>query len=204
MTPRLPSFPSLDRVVALMRARRFVVFTRGDLNLNLVGVRTHGRKAGAFDDWLVVFYKVGGVWRYHAFEATTDPGGFYLEEPLDPEGCAIMAPGQYRRAYKVGQHRGRAALVNRGAGVETHPAYFRDDTRDEVLDLNPERLVEGDSIGLHIHDAGELNDAGRPVDRWSAGCQVLAHAEDLELLLYLCKRSAKLYGPVFSYTLIDL
>ena len=59
-------------------------------------------------------------------------------------------------------------------------------------------LDEG-MFGIHIHKAGE---ASTQVDRWSAGCQVLARKADFLRMMELYDASAALYGPRVTYTLL--
>lgn len=95
--------PSVDKIVKVMKKKRYKVFEnlKGH-DLNLVGIRTSSIEANTFDDWLTVFYKFDNVWNSFAFPATTDPGTFYRKEPLNVKGTAVMKPGQYRGAYKIG------------------------------------------------------------------------------------------------------
>jgi hypothetical protein len=57
-------------------------------DLNLVGVRSKEMRAGAFDDWIMCFYRMEGKWVYFAF-----PGTYYLENPLRVKGTAVLKPG---------------------------------------------------------------------------------------------------------------
>jgi hypothetical protein len=41
------------------------------------------------------------------------------------------------------------------------------------------------------------------VDKWSAGCQVLANSDDFDQLMKLAKYAAKHYGDSFTYTLFE-
>lgn len=170
----------------------------GHLNVNLVGVRTRSVLSNRFDDYVIVACDVGETKRVLVFPATTDPGAHYLQNPLAVTGTAVMAPGQYRGAYRLGAHKGRPALVNTG---RVAPTYFRDADRDLELDFKGE--PRSDYIGLNIHRSGSGLDLDKPVGRWSAGCQVLAYDADMDLLLHVCRQSAARYGEFFTYTLLD-
>jgi len=180
----------------------FVTFESGFLNLNIIGIRTNDNRSNRFNDRICVVYKDGDGWITRTFAATTDPGLYWREHPMIPSiGAAIMKPGQYRGSHKLGRHRGiYPALVQTGAKV----SYWRDNNRDEVLDMIPGETPESSGfIGLNIHRASSRDGGSETVDRWSAGCQVIADPDDWNLFITLCKTSADLYGPQFTYTLID-
>jgi len=76
---------------------------------------------------------------------------------------------------------------------------YRDDNRDEILDMNPGSITEG-MYGINIHKAGS---ASTQVDKWSAGCQVFSHSKDFEEFMSICYAAREKWGNSFSYTLID-
>ena len=107
--------PSVRDIVAVMEGKNHRVFRNPNgHDLNLVGIRNTDARANQFDDWLTVFYWYDDVWNLFAFPATTDPGRYYREQPLNVKGTAIMKPGQYRRAYMVGKHKGYKAMQQIG------------------------------------------------------------------------------------------
>ena len=173
------------------------VFT-GAWNKNLVGVRSKERdQAGdLFDDWIhVVFQTSDGAWVDLAVASTVDPGVRWMASPMRSEGAAVMAPGQYRGLWELGLHKGKIPAL-----VQVGPCrYYRDNNRDKILNLDPATGGDG-IIGLNLHPAGE--DSQR-IGLWSAGCQVVAHQGEFDIVLSLCRRSAERYGPRFSYTLIE-
>ena len=69
-------------------------------DVNIVGVRnssTHGKVTNRFDDSLTVSYKdLNGKWRFHSFDATTDPGSHWEKNLLNKDCVAILNPVQYR------------------------------------------------------------------------------------------------------------
>ena len=82
-----------------VKGKGYKWFSNGDYNLNLVGIRnsdTKNKVTNAFDDTLTVSYKVGGKWKYHEFDCTTDPGTHWVKNILKASGVAILKPGQYR------------------------------------------------------------------------------------------------------------
>lgn len=182
----------LDRVAAA----GFRTFERGEWNLNIVGVRTASRQAGAFDDVIhAVFRDAFGYWVDLSFKCTTDPGTYHLENPSRVTGTAILCPGQYRSAYRLGLHRGQYEALVQRAPVKV----YRDDSRDQVLDMDP-GSVETGLFGINIHKAGRESVS---VGRWSAGCQVIANKSAFDVLIAVARRSAELWGDGFTYTLLE-
>jgi len=114
---------------------------------------------------------------------------------MNVDGTAILKPGQYRGAYKIGLHRGYDALVQRKAVT-----VYRDKNRDETLDMAPSTAQEG-MYGINIHKSGRKKST--QVNRFSAGCQVFAeeaHFDELMSIVYCAKTK---WGDSFTYTLVD-
>ena len=175
----------------------YTFFTKGEYNLNIIGVRHKGSKiTNHFDDCLVVIYNTGNEKNVkRVFTCTTLPGKKAMEHPTQVKGTAILKPGQYRGAYKIGYHKGKyKALCQR----KTLPVY-RDGNKDDKFDLNPLSIDKG-IFGINIHKAG---DNSTLVDGWSYGCQVLSKSIDFNALMRLVERSASIYGNSFTYTLIN-
>lgn len=173
-----------------------LIFTRGQFNVNIVGVRTPPSIVNGFDDWFHLIYKdERDQWVDLAFSCTTDPGLYWLKNPGRTAGTAILKPGQYRGSHVIGQHRGRYTAL-----VQSRPVtVYRDRNRDAVLDMDASTEQEG-IYGINIHHAG--HDSHR-VDKWSAGCTVLGNLADWNIAMAVIRRSAEIYGDRFTYTLID-
>jgi hypothetical protein len=184
-------------VIRAVRQRGWKVFDR-PFELNIIGVRDDSTRPNAFDDRIIVAYAdESGRMAAHSFPATTDPGTFWLRQPMHPQGTAILAQGQYLDAYKLGIHRGQyPALVQQGK-----VRVIRDYDRDAVLDFANGNESAG-HFGINIHRASS-NGLTRTVDRHSAGCQVFADAGDFERFMRMCARHRELHGNRFSYSLID-
>lgn len=187
----------LPAILQRSEAAGHAVFTRGSWNLNLIGVRTASRVANKFDDWMhVVFKDDSGSWIDLSFECTTDPGTYWLENPMRREGAAILKAGQYRSTWKLDLHRGQyEALCQRGGRVKV----YRDANRDEIHDLDDNSVMDG-WFGVNIHKAGSNSTS---VDKWSAGCQVIANEAEWEIFMAIIRKSVSLYGDTFSYTLLE-
>lgn len=95
---------SLQKIKAILRNKDYTLFSR-PYELNIVGLRSKSIVPNRFDDEIHVFYKVSTLnWHYHIFKATTDPGTFWLKQPMQPQGTAILAEGQNINCYELGMH----------------------------------------------------------------------------------------------------
>ena len=178
----------------------YAFFTKGEYNLNIIGVRHKGSKVtNKFDDCLVVIYNTNDKQEVRrVFTCTTLPGKKAMEHPTAIKGTAILKEGQYRGAYQIGYHKGKyKALCQR----KPLPVY-RDGNKDNKFDLLP-RYIDKGVFGINIHKAGNSANGSTLVDGWSYGCQVLAKSIDFNALMRLVERSASIYGNSFTYTLIN-
>lgn len=174
------------------------IFTTGQYNLNIIGVRTSDMTPNVFNDWLYVVYKDDtDQWVELRYQITTDPGLYYLNNPMNVRGTAILKAGQYRGSHTLGQHRGQYdALVQRKPVT-----IYRDMNKDNVFDMYPDTESSG-VYGINIHRANAKRESTQ-VDRWSAGCQVFCNPDEFAMFMDLCKRAAQTWGPNFTYTLIE-
>ncbi len=187
----------LSRLRAIARREGFRIFSR-PYELNIWGIRNANTRSGTFDDHFHIFYKSEkGKWEYHICPSTTDPGTFWLENPMQPQGTAILMQGQYVDAYQIGLHRGQyAALVQRKPVT-----ILRDYDRNAYLDfLNGKR--DTGFFGINFHRA-LVQGKTKYVDKFSAGCQVFENAVHFYRFMQMAERHRSLYGNSFTYTLID-
>lgn len=177
-------------------AKGYAFFDGGKpMNLNIVMVRSPQRVANRFDDSMLATYreKEGSPLTCLAAPMTTDPGTYWLKYPMRVEGTAILPPGQYRGAWKVGLHRGKYPAL-----VQAEPfRVYRDRNKDNNLDEG--MLSEPDIYHINIHHAGQ---ASTLVEKWSAGCPALAAIRKWSAFWKLVKASEALYGPQFTGTLL--
>lgn len=174
------------------------IFTVGFYNLNIVGIRSEERTAGDFDDKLAVAYKDENGWVARYFKITTDPGVGFLNTPMHSGGTAVLIPGQYRGAYKIGRHRGQyEALVQHNGPVRV----WRDANKDDEIDMLPDTESEG-YFGINIHRATSHTVAVSN-NYASAGCQVFADPSEFDFFMTLCESQAIHNGwDTFTYTLL--
>ncbi len=186
---RKPTSDNLPEMIQVIEGMGYEVFTDGQINI--IGVRSNNPVANKFDDEIHLIWVEDGEWQQFSGPATTDPGTYYLENPMRIEGTAILAPGQYR-VYKWDLHRGKyKALCQRAGNVKV----YRDNNRDRILDWGNGDGIEG-SYGINIHHAGTNS---TQVDKWSAGCQVFARLSDWNEAVAIWERSN---ADLFTYTLI--
>ena len=152
-----------------------------------------------FDDFLTLSYKVDGEWNYHCFDATTDPGKHWVENVLSEKGVAILKENQYRGSHKIGLHQGKYEALRQQKPVQV----YRDNDLDGNYDLLEENIEEG-IFGINIHRATKYE--GRKstqIDKWSAGCQVIAANDDFRLFMEICNKAKDTWSNSFTYTLIN-
>jgi len=190
--------PVLDRVLHVGGR----VFTDGDWNLNIVGIRTWKATANRFDDVLHCIYRERGQWVDRWWNITTDPGTYWLSHPMNRLGCAaVVADRQYPGVWRLGLHRGKyLALVQRdGNDIAVH----RDDDRDSRVDYRDDNVQNG-NFGINCHRATTRAGGSVRVDRWSAGCQVFADPGDFAAFIGICRRQQRERGwDRFTYTLLN-
>ena len=172
-------------------------------DVNIVGVRnseTKGRVTNAFDDCITISYKIDGEWHFHCYKCTTDPGTAYMEDPiLENTGTAILKPGQYRGSHKLRLHQGKYLAL----GQKKDVTVYRDNNRDDNYDLDESNTTTG-LFGINIHRAtARKGGKSTRVDKWSAGCQVIADNDDWHEFLDICQAAREIHGNSFSYTLIE-
>ena len=191
-----------EQIENAMAEKGYRYFKSGDLNLNIVGVRnseTKNRVTNAFDDCITLSYKLDSEWKFHCFKCTTDPGTHWVENLLNPNGVAILKPGQYRSSHKIGLHQGKYEALRQAKPLEV----YRDDNTDGVYDCLEEDIEKG-IFGINIHRAtAKTGGKSTRVDKWSAGCQVIASNEDFAVFMKILRQARDVWGNSFTYTLIE-
>ncbi len=185
----------ITALLATMNALNYKVF-EGELNLNIIGVRHQNKRANTFNDLMCMLYQIDGEWHLKQFKCTTDPGVYYRKNPINVNGTAIVAPMQHRSLWTFGFHQGKYPAL-----VQNKPVtVFRDGNKDEAIDTDVNKQVG--YFGINCHRAN-ANIESKLVDKWSAGCQVIAKPDDYDEFMALCHKSAALHGNTFTYTLLE-
>ena len=185
----------------IARQKGYVIYDK-PYQLNIWAFRANTEIPNSFDDELHVFFNISKTarnrWAYLVFKITTDPGTYWLKNPMNPQGTAILKAGQYIDTYKIAKHRGKYyALCQRLKKV----TVIRDYDRDAVLDFYNGKEQTG-MFGINIHRARKLGSTYL-IDKFSAGCQVFKNVRDFDFFMKLCEVHKKLYGNSFTYTLVD-
>jgi hypothetical protein len=166
--------------------------------LNVIGIRHNTKVPNVFADSLnVLFTDSSGKTAAFSWMATTDPGTYWLRNPMNEQGTAVLKPGQYIGSHALGMHRGKYLAL-----VQVKPVtVIRDFNRDGKADYNTGREEAG-LFGINIHRA-LASGTTKYIDSFSAGCQVFANADDFDVFLRLAERHKNLYGNSFTYTLLS-
>lgn len=142
----------------------------------------------AFNAWndarLVIEFKKGRPEIVGAWEATTEPGKYYTQKPLNIAGAARIVFGQYQ-AWQIGtlgQKDPQVALIQTGGKVSVY------------RDLNQDGLRIGDSIetGLFgINQTGANDAPPNDIGIWSAGSLVGRTSDGHRQFIALCKQDSR-------------
>lgn len=192
---------TLKQIIKTMKAKNMVVFEHDSkpFNLNIVGLRSTDIDVNEFNDWLVVFWKYKGKWSQYWMKCTTLSGLYYLENPVNPKGSAILCDGQYKGVYQLDLHNSKyMALCQRLGEVEV----WRDNDKDSEFDFENESKEWG-MFGINIHRASSTQTLDE-IGKNSAGCQVIQNPQNFDLFIQLCQESSEIYGNKFTYTLLNI
>ena len=186
----------LPDILKKVKSHKFKVFT-GPYNMNIVGVRNANGRPNEFDDKIYVAYQDKDLnWICEGYDATTDAGLYFMNKPMRSSGTAILIdPYQYRSIFQLGKHRGQYACLVQSRVMPV----WRDANKNDIID----EFNIGSATAIQIHRASSRWRSQR-VDRWSAGCQVIADPADFDnfmkhVIICLEERPA---WRTFTYTLI--
>lgn len=187
-----------DALVILEQAAKalpgLIVFERGDYNLNVITRRAIPGVVDMFDDDHYLIYKVGGVWGGWHGKVSADPGLSGLIDPVNPQGTAVLCPGQVRGSHQIGLHHGTFALVQRTA----LPCWRERDRDGRILYDGP---VYHNARGCNYHRA-RPNGLTARVGPWSLGCVVHADSRaPFTAWQNVLHEGAIRFGPVFTTTI---
>lgn len=163
-------------------------------SLNIIGIRSNSIISNSFDDWLYLIYEnQDGITEIYEFPITTDPGTYWLKNPLNVKGTAVLVPNQYKNVYKIGLHQGKYEALKQHGNLK----IWRDNDKDINIDAGG-KIYEG-IYGINIHRSNAKSESSI-VEKWSAGCQVFKRVKDFNFLMKICKKSNLEY---FNYTLLE-
>jgi len=188
-----------EQVEAAVKAKGYVWFedaSNKGYDVNIIGIRnasTGQTVTNVFDDALTISYKENGVWKFHSWAATTDPGKKGVKEYHNAAGVARLVEGQYRSSHIIRLHQGKYEALGQNKPVKV----WRDANKDLVYD---EKKIQEGVYGINIHKAGADSTY---VENWSEGCQVFKKSADFEAFMKICRKAKDIHGNNFTYTLIS-
>lgn len=166
-------------------------------NINIIGIRNRNPITDSFDDWLYLIYRNEAlVQQVFEFPVTTDPGKYWLENPMNVDGTAVLIPGQYGGSHRIGLHRGKYEALTQKNPLKV----WRDRLKDNKIDMG--EIIYKGFFGINIHRSNARSESSI-VGKWSAGCTVFKRVKDFDFFMETCRRAAKLYGNSFTYTLLE-
>jgi hypothetical protein len=164
-----------SKLIQYMQVKK-LWFSRFPKHLNIIYVEGMNKDGSLNDDEpnvfndlrLVICFENGTPEIVGSWEATSEPGAFWTNHPMNPKGAARIAFGQYK-AWRVGVH-------PRKGGKGSHEALVQVGEISVHRDLNKNFTRTGDAVdvgssfGVNQHWGYDLpvNDIGRA----SAGCLV--------------------------------
>jgi len=203
---------SLDNILAILKKKGYPIQEEDTkpYNLNLVGIRAHPGVPNTFDDTMAVLWKFSGYWFLRSFPMTTDPGKYWLNNPINVEGTAIIKEGYYSNVWEMGLHRGEYLALKQVGNM----TYFRDNDKDSLPEIDGMKEYTG-IIGANCHRAN-ANGQSIQIDKWSAACQVLQNKQinnpdnqmvrvfEFDYFIHLCKQQVDIaQRNKFNYALIN-
>lgn len=186
----------LNEIKAVFKKKGYQFFTE-PWKLNIIGVRMDTKDVNLFDDLLYLIYTNNqGQIFVKEYPITTDPGKYYLQNPSNPNGTAILVPKQYINKWIIRPHAGRYPAL----GQERPVMVYRDNNLDLVLNFDVGTIQTG-VFGINIHRSNSKSESTY-VNKWSAGCQVFKRARDFNELMAIANKSKTVLSNNFSYTLL--
>ena len=194
---------SREKIESAVKSKGHIYFsdrTNKGYDVNIICVRnstTNNKVTNLFDDTITLSYKnEKGIWQYHEWQITTDPGKksvLQYEKMGIKGGVARLVEGQYRGSHMIGLHQGKYTALRQKLPVKV----FRDDNKDMIYD--EKKITEG-IFGINIHKSGKDSTW---VETWSAGCVVFKRVKDFDEFMKIIKKSSKIHGNSFTLTLIE-
>ena len=189
---------TLEQIQETLNDKEYHFFDKNKpYSLNIIGIRSKGTIPSAFDDWLYLIYRDDNLdMQIYEFSITTDPGAYWLRNPININGTAILVPGQYKGSHTIGKHQGKYEALKQKRPVKV----WRDNTGNTFIDK--EGIVYEGVFGINIHRSN-ASSSTNTVEKWSAGCQVFQNVNDFDFFMGICRKASKIYGNSFTYTLLE-
>lgn len=157
-------------------------------SFHIVGIRSASNEPNKFDDLIGIVADNTIKW----FKATTNAGTYWLLNPSNVNGTAVLKCGQYIDSWAMGLHQGKYKALRQIKPV----TVYRDGDHDAIAE--EEGKLDTGMFGINIHRANETATSVN-IDKWSAGCQVIANGIDYKQFINTCEKSKINF---FTYTLL--
>ena len=165
---------------------------------NIIGIRSAMDIPDVFNDLIILWIPALNV--FNVFEATTDPGLYYMQNPMNVKGTGILKSGQYKKCYRLGFH-GTNKVTGHSALVQVNNVtVYRDVNRDAKKDF---LVTDTGLFGCNIHTTCSTL-CGVPVNigKWSASCQVVRNNRKFQTDLINVLKSNFDLNKLYNYTLL--
>ena len=142
---------------------------------------------------------VAGKETLRIFSNTTNPGVYWLNNPMSKLGTAVLKPNQWVDCWSLGYHQQKTdhrALVQTGKVT-----VYRDNNKDNLYQLDDTKTETG-LFGINIHGSNKSGSSVK-IGKWSAGCQVFSNWTHKEEVMDVCEKYKTKVKNKFTYTLID-
>lgn len=197
-----------DRVYQCCKDRDFPL-SKGLGEVNIIGIEGIDLN-GTFnpdtpDRWndlvgLLTFENGYPVWKC-LYVGTTEPGKYYILNPMNILGGARLDTGYHSAIWQVGKHRGYTALQQTGVARLVRDAN-RNNRRDDKI--TSERWK-----GINLHTTKTTGWRGsynqNSIGKWSAGCTVIQKPEEFQSFMKAIMQSSQYRrnsAHMFDYRLI--
>ena len=167
-------------------------------DVNIIGIRSLMDVPDVFNDLIILYIPDLDV--FNVFEATTDPGLYYMNNPMNVKGTGILKSGQYKKCYKIGFHGSNKLTIHSALVQVNNVTVYRDINRDSKKDY---LLTDTGLFGCNIHTTGSIF-CGIPlkIGKWSASCQVVRDNRKFQTdFIDILKKNFDI-NKLYNYTLL--
>lgn len=194
----------LNKIVSYMETKNYQIFRKhNEKNIIYIeGMNVDGTlnkdEPNHFNDLRLVFSWKNGVILNGSWQATTEPGYHYTDNPMNPKGAARIAFGQYR-AWQVGIH----------GWSDPHESLIQIDNVKVHRDSNRDMIRTGDAIDQGLFGINQHWGYDHPqndIHTASAGCLVGRTRSGHYAFMELIKSDPRYQNNrdfVFTTTIID-
>lgn len=188
----MPTIEQGKRLISYIKSLGYPVQAINIMYLEGVHPDTWVPNADKIDEWNDVRLLVRNTGEVlMSCSATTEPGLYYTQNPLNPNGAARIAFGYHKDAWRIGSHKGQDALVQCGA-IKVHRDLNKDGKR------TGDRVFVQSDMGLNMHSTGVSTPS--LVGRHSAGCLVGRYLETHKKFMVTCRGMGH---KTFSASVLD-